>query len=64
MVVMLSYIIPRYCSYMLRAGELREQVEHARRITKEQKVVLDRINHVHRFFEHLDVACNAVKEVS
>lgn len=38
-------------------------MEKARRITAEQKVVLDKIRHVHRFFEDLDVLCNSVKEV-
>lgn len=27
-------------------------------------MVLDRIKRVHRFFEHLDVLCNSVKEVN
>lgn len=38
-------------------------MENARRITAEQKVLLDKIRHVHRFFEELDVLCNSVKEV-
>ena len=60
----MNYIIPGLCSDELSVGELRERVEHARRITEEQKVVLDKINRVHRFFEQLDVVCNSVKEVS
>ena len=39
-------------------------MENARKITEEQKVILDKIKHVHRFFEELDILCNAVKEVS
>ena len=50
-------------AHKLFVGELREQVEDARRITEDQKVVLDKIKRVHRFFEHLDVLCNSVKEV-
>lgn len=46
------------------AGELREQVEKARRITEEQKVVLDKIRHVHVFFQGLETVCSAVKGVS
>ena len=48
----------------LSIGELRERVEHARSITKEQKVILDKIKGLHRFFEQLDLVCNSVKEVS
>lgn len=44
-------------------GEQRNQVEKARRITAEQKVVLDKIRNAHRFFEDLDILCNSVKEV-
>lgn len=62
--VIINHIVLRYFSDRLNAGELRERVEHARRITKEQKVVLDKINRFHRFFEHLDGVCNSVKEVS
>ena len=42
---------------------LREQVESARRITGDQKVVLDRIKHVHGFFKSFEVACGAVEDV-
>ena len=46
------------------AGELRERVEDARRITEEQKVVLDQIRHVHRFFQGLETICNGLEDVS
>lgn len=38
-------------------------MENARRITEEQKVVLDKIRHVHRFFEGLEVVCSAIEDV-
>lgn len=38
-------------------------MENARRITEEQKVVLDKIKHVHRFFEGLEVVCSAIEDV-
>lgn len=44
-------------------GDLREQVEQARKVTEEQKVVLDKIRHIHRFFEGLEVVCGAVEDV-
>ena len=34
------------------------------RITKGQKVVLDKIRHVHSFFENLEGVCSAVEDVS
>lgn len=48
----------------LFAGDLRERVEEARRITEDQKVLLDKIRRVYRFFESLEVACRAVGSVS
>ena len=42
---------------------MREQVESARRITGDQKVVLDRIKHVHGFFKGFEVVCSAVEDV-
>lgn len=45
-------------------GEMQGQIDKARRITAEQKVLLDKIRHVDRFFQELDVLCNSVKEVS
>ena len=45
-------------------GDLREQVEKARRITEEQKVILDKIKHVHVFFQGLESVCGAVEDVS
>ena len=50
-------------AYILSTGELRDQVEGARVITEGQEVVLDKIECVHRFFQELEVLCNAVKEV-
>ena len=38
-------------------------MEDARRITAEQKVVLDKIRHLHRFFEDLEALSDCVKEV-
>lgn len=46
------------------AGNLRDRVEGARRITEEQKAILDKIRGVHRFFQHLEEICNSIKEVS
>ena len=43
---------------------MRNQVEKARRITEEQKVLLDKIQHVHRFFQGLEKVCDAVEDVS
>lgn len=60
----MNIISPRDIIDESSAGELRARVEHARRITEEQKVVLDKIRRIHRFFEHLDLVCNSVKEVS
>lgn len=45
-------------------GDVRERVEEARRVTEDQKVVLDKIRHVHRFFKSLEVVCSAVEDVS
>ena len=42
---------------------MREQTEIARRITGDQKVVLDRIKYVHEFFKSLEVVCSAVEDV-
>ena len=39
-------------------------VENARKITKEQKVILDRIKNVHRFFQSLETVCDAMEDVS
>lgn len=54
----------RIIAYTVFAGELREQVEKARRITVEQKVVLDKIRHIHRYFQGLELVCEAVEDVS
>lgn len=42
---------------------MRDQVETARRITEEQKTVLDKIRHIHRFFGGLEVICEAMEDV-
>ena len=42
---------------------MREQVERVRRITEGQKVVLDRIKHVHEFFKNFEVVCRAIEDV-
>ena len=42
---------------------MREQVENARRITEDQKVLLDKIKHVHGFFEGFEVLSSAVEDV-
>ena len=42
---------------------MREQAEIARRITGDQKVVLEKIKHVHEFFKSLEVVCSAVEDV-
>ena len=42
---------------------MREQVESARRITGDQKVVLDKIKHVHGFFKSFEVTCDAIEDV-
>ena len=58
--ILMSYTITN----MLRIGELRHQVENARKITEEQKVILDKIRHVHRFFQGLETVCDVVNDVS
>lgn len=42
---------------------MRDQVENARRITEDQKVVLDKIRHVHGLFKGLEAVCNAIEDV-
>ena len=42
---------------------MRKQVEIARRITGDQRVVLDRIKHVHGFFKGFEVVCSAIEDV-
>lgn len=42
---------------------MKEQLEIARRITEDQKVVLDKIKHVHGFFRCLEVVCSAIEDV-
>lgn len=59
----MNYVILRDCSNKSSAGELRPRAEDARKITKDQKVILNKINGVHRFFERLDALCSSVKEV-
>lgn len=39
-------------------------MEKARRITEEQKAVLDKVRHVHVLFQGLETVCSAVKDVS
>lgn len=48
----------------LVTGTIRDQMENALRITEELKVILDKIRHVHKFFEGLQVMCSALDEVS
>lgn len=38
-------------------------MDTARRITEEQKMVLDKIRYLHRFFESLEVVCEAMEDV-
>ena len=56
--------LKRITAHELLVGELRERIENARRITEGQKVVLDGIKHVHRFFQVLEQVCGAVDDVS
>lgn len=44
-------------------GNLREQVELARRITEEQKAVFVKLRRAHMFFGSLEAACGAVEDV-
>ena len=39
-------------------------MQDARRITEEQKVILDKVRHVHRFLQGLGTVCGAVEDVS
>ena len=42
---------------------MREQLESARRITRDEKVVLDKIKHVHEFFKGFEDVCDAIEDV-
>ena len=43
---------------------MRDRVESARRITEDQKVVLEKIKHVHEFFKSFEVVSSAIEDVS
>ena len=38
-------------------------MQHAQRITEEQKLVLDKLRYAYKFFGGLEVACEAVEVV-
>lgn len=60
MIISFLYIIAN----KVRVVELRDQVENARRITEEQRVVLDKLRRVHQFFRGFEAVCENVEDVS